>query len=84
MARAGAALLREADVLVPVPLHRRRLYQRRYNQAALLACAVGRLARKPVIPDALQRHRATASLGEKSAEERAAEVDAAFAVRPRP
>ncbi|MBS0561494.1 MAG: ComF family protein, partial [Proteobacteria bacterium] len=32
MARAGAALLREAEVLVPVPLHRRRLFQRRYNQ----------------------------------------------------
>jgi predicted amidophosphoribosyltransferase len=33
MARAGAALLREADLLVPVPLHRGRLFRRRYNQA---------------------------------------------------
>ena len=41
MARAGATLLREADVLVPVPLHRRRLFVRRYNQAALLAQALG-------------------------------------------
>ena len=47
MARAGAALLREADVLVPVPLHRARLFQRRYNQAALLAQAVGRIAGRP-------------------------------------
>ena len=68
MARAGAALLREADVLVPVPLHRSRLFQRRYNQAALLAQAVGRIAGRPWVLDALVRRRATASLGEKSAD----------------
>jgi ComF family protein len=81
MARAGAELVREADVLVPVPLHRRRLFQRRYNQAALLAQAVGRIAGRPYVLDALQRVRPTASLGEKSAAERMAEVADAFAVR---
>ncbi|HYM26869.1 MAG TPA: ComF family protein [Steroidobacteraceae bacterium] len=82
MARAGAVLLREADLLVPVPLHRMRLFWRRYNQAALLAQAVGRMAVRPYLLDALLRRRATASLGEKSAAERAAEVADAFAVRP--
>jgi ComF family protein len=82
MARAGAALLREADLLVPVPLHRGRLFRRRYNQAALLAKAVGRIAGRPSVPDALRRLRATESLGEKSATERAAEVAGAFVVRP--
>lgn len=82
MARAGAKLLDRADLLVPVPLHRRRLFQRRYNQAALLARAVAVLANLPVLPDALVRLRATASLGDKSAEARAAEVQRAFAVRP--
>jgi ComF family protein len=82
MARAGAVLLGEADLLVPVPLHRARLFRRRYNQAALLAKAVGRIAARPCLLDALQRRRATASLGEKSAAERAAEVAGAFAVRP--
>lgn len=82
MARAGAALLRQADVLVPVPLHRRRLYQRRYNQAALLAAAIGRIAGVPALLDALVRHHATAPLGEKSAAERAVAVSDAFAVRP--
>jgi ComF family protein len=81
MARAGAALLREIDLLVPVPLHRRRLFSRRYNQAALLAVAVARIAGQPYLLDALQRGRATASLGEKSAAERAAEVAGAFTVR---
>lgn len=82
MVRAGAVLLREAEVIVPVPLHRARLFRRRYNQAALLALSVGRTAQKPVIPDGLRRLRATASLGDKTADQRAAEVDSAFAVRP--
>jgi ComF family protein len=82
MARAGIFLLRDADVLVPVPLHRARLFRRRYNQAALLASAVGCIADRPCLLDALRRRRATASLGEKSAAERVAEVTGAFAVRP--
>ena len=81
MVRAGAALLREADLLVPVPLHRARLFRRRYNQAALLARAVGRIAGRPCLPDALVRQRATASLGAKSAAERAEAMEGAFAVR---
>jgi ComF family protein len=81
MARAGANLLREADLLVPVPLHRARLFRRRYNQAGLLASAVGRIAGRPCLLDALLRRRATASLGEKSAAERATEVAGAFLVR---
>ena len=40
MVRAGAELLREADVIVPVPLHRFRLWRRRFNQAM----ALGRVA----------------------------------------
>ena len=81
MARAGAAPLADAAVIVPVPLHRRRLLARRYNQAALLAFALGRIARKPVAPDALLRTRATLPLAELSAEKRAAAVAGAFAVR---
>jgi len=82
MARAGAELLRAADFLVPVPLHKSRLFARRYNQAALLARALSRRARVPALPDALVRLRATASLGEMSAARRAEEVADAFAVRP--
>jgi ComF family protein len=82
MVRAGAALLARADVLVPVPLHRRRLFQRKYNQAAVLAFAVGRLADQPVLPDALIRIRRTAPLDEKSPEERMREVAGALGTRP--
>jgi ComF family protein len=82
MARAGAALLAKADVLVPVPLHRARLRLRRYNQAALLARAVGRISHVPISVDALVRTRATRSLAELSAEARAAAVEGVFVVRP--
>ena len=44
LARAGADLLVPDAVLAPVPLHRWKLFSRRYNQAALLAHAVGRHA----------------------------------------
>ncbi len=81
MARAGAALLRAAELLVPVPLHRHRLFARRYNQAALLAHALARRSGLPVLPDALVRRRPTQPLGALGAAARAAELTGAFAVR---
>jgi ComF family protein len=83
MARAGAGLLRQAELLIPVPLHRRRLFARKYNQAALLARALGRVAGRRVLLDGMVRHRATVSLGDKTARERAVEVADAFAVQDR-
>jgi ComF family protein len=82
MARAGAALLREAEVIVPVPLHRRRLIARRYNQAALLARALSRLSGAPAALDALRRIRATVPLADLGAAARAEVVAGAFALRP--
>ncbi len=66
-------------VLVPVPLHRARLWRRGYNQAALLAREVGARAGLEHVPDALVRTRATAPqhLGRAA---RAAAVADAFAV----
>jgi ComF family protein len=83
MARAGAALLARAEVIVPVPAHWRRLIRRRYDQAALLARALGAMAGRPVVPDMLRRTRATAPLGEKGARERDLAVAGAFAVSRR-
>jgi ComF family protein len=82
MTRAGASLLRQADILVPVPLHRKRLFHRRYNQAAVLARLLGRSAGRPHQPDGLVRLHATESLDDKTPAERASAVAGAFAVRP--
>ena len=82
MARAGRTLLEDCDRLVPVPLHRRRLFSRRYNQAALLAQAVGRLSGRAVMVDALARVRQTAPLVGQSPSERRRSVADAIRVRP--
>ncbi|MFI4999383.1 MAG: ComF family protein [Reyranellales bacterium] len=84
MARAGAELLAEADLVAPVPLHWRRLLTRRYNQALLLAQSVARAADRPVLaPDLLRRLRWTGSQAGLKAKERRRNVRQAFAVHPR-
>jgi len=80
MARAGTELLRDADLIVPVPLHRRRLWARRFNQAALLADVVGRLSGKRVDPFLLTRRRHTRSQVGLSRVERLTNLSGAFQV----
>jgi ComF family protein len=82
MARAGAALLAEAEVLVPVPLHRWRLMRRGYNQSALLAQYLPRAPGQELCLDALVRVRPTVSLGGLSAQERAAAMADVIAAKP--
>src|SRR5215469_8676998 len=64
LARAGSDLLDSADIIIPVPLHRWRLWKRRYNQAALLAEQLSRQSGKPYRPLLLERTRPTPSQGE--------------------
>jgi ComF family protein len=80
MTGAGRALLAEADVVVPVPLHRWRLWQRRFNQAAVLAFELARHAGKPCKPEALVRVKQTRQQVGLDAEERQRNVHSAFAV----
>lgn len=81
--RAAADLLADADLIAPIPLHRSRLFKRRYNQAAEIARPLSRISGVCYLPDALVRRRPTASQGGKSARGRARNVAAAFAA-PRP
>jgi ComF family protein len=83
MARAGAELVASADIMAPVPLHRWRLVRRRYNQAAILANAIGQMREKLVIPDLLLRRRATPSQGHLGRSQRQRNVAGAFALHPR-
>jgi ComF family protein len=61
MARAGAELMLDADVIVPVPLHRSRLWWRRFNQAMALAGALSRTSGVPCDPFLLARVKRTRS-----------------------
>lgn len=78
LANAGSDLLAEADVLVPVPLHRTRLWQRRFNQSAVLAFEVSRLSGVPVDLQMLTRARATTNQVGLSQAERKKNVAGAF------
>ena len=81
--RSGQPLLDRADLIVPVPLHRSRLWRRRYNQAAVLSQGVARLCARPHDPLVLERKRPTQSQGEMpSAKARRRNVLGAFRVRP--
>ncbi len=82
MARAGDELLTEADVLVPVPLHPRRLALRRFNQSALLAQAISRGCGVPVDMDALARVKPTPPQVGMTRSQRALNVQGAFRVVP--
>ncbi len=83
LARAGAELLADADLIAPVPLHRWRLLWRRYNQAALIAADAGRRTGVTHIPDLLERHRATPSQGGLGVTQRARNVAGAFRLNAR-
>ena len=80
MAHAGRALTAEADALVPVPLHWRRQWARRFNQSALLAEVVSKASEIPVAHAALKRVKATPQQVGLSQAERAANVQGAFRV----
>jgi len=80
MAQAGRELLAEADALIPVPLHWRRFWTRRFNQAAELARTISALSGVPVSHEALKRVRATAQQVGLDQSERAANVEGAFRV----
>lgn len=80
---AGAELLTNADVVLPVPLHHWRMIRRRYNQAAVMAQAVAKDAGLTFAPDALIRKRATPTQGHLNAKERQKNVKHAFTVHPK-
>lgn len=83
MTQAGAELLADADLLLPVPLHWTRLARRHYNQAALLAQIVAQESGVSYHPRLLRRHHATPSLGTLDRIARARLLKDAFSVPPR-
>ena len=82
MARAGAELTTEADVIVPVPLHRWRLWRRRFNQAMALARVVSRNSGIPCEPVLLARVKRTHSQVGLTKAQRQENLQGAFKVPP--
>ncbi len=80
MARAGQELLEEADALIPVPLHWRRAWGRRYNQSGALARVIARHSGVKVPSEVLRRVRQTEQQIGLSRSQRASNVQGAFKV----
>lgn len=82
MTQAGEELLADADLILPVPLHRWRLLTRGFNQSAVLAQRIAKLSSRTWAPSVIQRHRPTASQRGLGAGARLTNITAdAFCVR---
>lgn len=86
MGRLISARLQEAGedwLVVPVPLHRWRLWRRGFNQAGLLADQIAKLRGAALIVDGLERLKQTPSLGGLGRKARARALSGAIGVRLR-
>jgi len=71
-----------AEILVPVPMHQKRLRERGYNQSSLLARELGKLNNLPVVDDCLTRRRHTPTQARTATvEERRSNIADAFTCR---
>ena len=78
MARAGRQVIQEADIIIPVPLHRFRLWSRRFNQAAFLSQQLSWQFAKPYLTDVLLRTKTSRSQVGLSFDERRKNVAKVF------
>jgi ComF family protein len=86
LARLVAARLPRFDgewLAVPVPLHRRRLWQRGFNQSALIASELCKLSGARLLVDGLDRRKPTPVLGGLGRKARARALSGAIAISPR-
>lgn len=80
MAVRAKELIRQDTLIAPVPLHWRRLFRRRYNQAAMLAESIAKICSVEYCPDLLRRRRATVKQDGLSRAERYENQNRAFLV----
>jgi ComF family protein len=81
MARMQTDLCQAVDLIVPIPLHWKRLILRQYNQAALIAKHLGNILEKPVDYKSLIRFTNTKSQGHQSRKNRQTNVENAFQLK---
>lgn len=83
MALVSYEILNKTDCLTPVPLHWKRLFKRRYNQAALLAQHLEKFSQGSLILDLLNRSKNTQPQGHLSKKQREENVHKVFSVNPK-
>ena len=78
----AADFMDDIDVVIPVPLHRRRLLKRKYNQSALLAKAIAKKCDKKFMPESLIRVKHTKPQGHFTRATRKNNLKGAFKANP--
>ncbi len=78
----GSDLIGKSDMILPIPLHRRRLWQRRFNQSALLAKRLGQITKTPVRFSYLKRHKKTRPQVGLTSLQRRDNLQGAFSIEP--
>jgi len=74
-------VLRDTDLIIPIPLHPTRLREREYNQSQILSSLVSEIIHKPVVSDILVRRRNTKSQIDLNEKTRIKNITGCFAVR---
>lgn len=82
MIRAGSELLAETELIVPIPLHSRRYFSRRYNQAAELARSIAQKTNIPFAPESILRKKVTQNQVGLTRNQRLENVRNAFKIPP--
>lgn len=80
---AGRDVLSPASLLVPVPLHRTRIFKRKFNQAAELAKALARISGSDACLDVLIRHKRTQPLDHKTKDQRFEILSDSISINPK-
>lgn len=79
---AGSPYFHDVDMIIPVPLHRRRLFRRGYNQAEVIASGMmAQMEGASLRTDILRRSRSTKSQTAVDVKNKKANVKGAFSVR---
>lgn len=82
MITSGSELIRESDLLIPIPLHRWRFWQRRFNQSTLLAAKLAELTGLPLDHTSLIRHKKTRQQVGLTEQQRKRNMQGAFQLKP--
>lgn len=81
--RSGKDMIERSDAIIPVPLHYKRLWHRRYNQSAVLAASLAAASGKTVLTQVLKRARSTIPQKGLTRKERILNVKNAFLIDPK-
>ena len=83
MCRASSDIIDNIDILIPIPLHKKRLIYRKYNQSLLLANEIAKNSGKIVIHDFLYKIKYTVPQASLKQSERQTNLKNKFAINPK-